>query len=126
MNQLTVNNTRIGYVEKPMYIYKSDSGEPIVIGDNPEITATGIIYLGVIYNLPGYHEWEEADTAYISDVDAGVVLTSYDQLLSALKEASVDVDTIIVDHELRTMILELELNTEEDFEYAVPYIEEDN
>lgn len=108
MYQLTVNDQRIGYTEKPMYCYKLPSGIPQVIDDSSTIIPTGIIYLGVIYNLPNCHDWEDADTAYISEIDTGVVLTSWEQLLKALNVASVDMDSISMDQELRLTILELD------------------
>ncbi len=123
MYQLTVNNARVGYVEKPTYIYKSPDGGIIIVGDQEEssdVVATGIIYLGVVYNLPGYNDFEDAEIAYVSEVDAGVVLTSYDQLLKYLNIASTDVDSIVIDHELRTTVLELDLNEpEEDIQDVV-------
>ena len=84
MYQLTSNGVFLGYTESPEYCYKLPSGSAQVIGRKERdagAVATGVIYQGVIYNLPGYAEWE-ADTAYVSEVDEGVILTQHTEQIA--------------------------------------------
>lgn len=77
MYQITSNGVFLGYTDSPEYCYKLPSGSAQVIGRKERdagAVATGVIYQGVIYNLPGYDEWE-ADTAYVSEVDEGAIIT---------------------------------------------------
>ena len=84
MYQITSNGAMLGYTDSPEYCYKLPSGSPQVIGRKERdagAVATGVIYQGVIYNLPGYDEWE-ADTAYVSEVDEGVILTQHTEQIA--------------------------------------------
>lgn len=77
MYQITSNGAMLGYTDSPEYCYKLPSGSPQVIGRKERdagAVATGVIYQGVIYNLPSYDEWE-AESAYVSEVDEGVIIT---------------------------------------------------
>lgn len=77
MYQITSNGVFLGYTESPEYCYKLPSGSPQVIGRKERdagAVATGVIYQGAIYNLPGYDEFD-GETAYVSEVDEGAIIT---------------------------------------------------
>lgn len=77
MYQINSNGAMLGYTDSPEYCYKLPSGSAQVIGRKERdagAAATGVIYQGVIYNLPGYDEFD-GDTAYISEVDEGAIIT---------------------------------------------------
>ena len=74
----------LGYTDSPEYCYKLPSGSPQVIGRkerNVGAVATGVIYGGKIYNLPGYDEFD-GDTAYVSEVDEGIILTQHTEQIA--------------------------------------------
>ena len=61
MYQITLNGVFIGYADSPEYCYKLPSGSPQVIGPIERANgavATGVIYGGTIYNLPGYDDFD--------------------------------------------------------------------
>lgn len=77
MYQITSNGAMLGYTDSLEYCYKLPSGSPQVIGRkerNAGAVATGVIYGGKIYNLPGYDDFD-GDTAYVSEVDEGAIIT---------------------------------------------------
>ena len=116
MLQLTLNDNILGYTENPMYCYKLPSGSPQIIGNRERTggaVATGIMYLGVIYNLPGHDDFEDAETVYTGEVDAGLVIESCMQYVNSLNAAGADMDNMAIDQELRITILELGLDEEE-------------
>ena len=79
MYKITSNSVMLGYTDSPEYCYKLPSGSAQVIGRKERsegAVATGIIYQGTIYNLPGNSEWD-AETAYVSEVDEGIILTQH-------------------------------------------------
>lgn len=78
MYQITANGAFLGYTDSPEYCYKLPSGSPQVIGPVERgngAVATGIIFQGVIYNLPEHNDFEGAETVYISDIDEGAIIT---------------------------------------------------
>ena len=84
MYQITSNGVFVGYTDRPEYCYKLPSGSAQVIGRkerNAGAVATGIIYQGTIYNLPGYDEFDGAD-AYVSEVDEGAILTQHTEQIA--------------------------------------------
>ena len=112
MYQITSNGVFLGYTSEPTYCYKLPSGSAQVIGRkerNAGAVATGVIYGGTIYNLPGYSDWE-AETAYVSEVDEGTVITQQAERIQALADAGADTDAMTVDQELRITMLELGLD----------------
>ena len=77
MYQINSNGVMLGYTDIPEYCYKLPSGSAQVIGRKERsegAAATGVIYQGKIYNLPGYDEFD-GDTAYVSEVDEGIIIT---------------------------------------------------
>lgn len=77
MYQIISNNESLGYTSDPMFCYKLPSGSPQVIGKKERARgeiATGIIYQGIVYNLPGYDDFDAA-TANVSEVDEGAIIT---------------------------------------------------
>lgn len=84
MYQITVNGTLLGYSSAPEYCYRLPGGSAQVIGVKERsegAVATGVIYGGTIYNLPGYDEFE-GDTAYVSEVDDGIMLTQHTEQIA--------------------------------------------
>jgi hypothetical protein len=78
MYQITANGAFLGYTDSPEYCYKLPSGSPQVIGPVERgngAVATGIIFQGTVYNLLGHSDFEGAETAYISDIDEGAIIT---------------------------------------------------
>ena len=77
MYSIYSNGALLGYTDSPQYCYKLPSGSAQIIGEKEkDHTATGIIYQGRIYNLPGYDEFD-ADTANVYDADEGIILTQH-------------------------------------------------
>lgn len=77
MYQITVNGAYLGLTDSPEYCYKLPSGSPQVIGyveRGNGAVATGIIFQGTVYNLPEHSDFEGADTAYVSEVDEGLII----------------------------------------------------
>lgn len=112
MYQIISNNESLGYTDSPEYCYKLPSGSPQVIGRKERdagAVATGVIYQGVIYNLPGYDEFD-GETAYVNEVDEGTVITQQAERIQALADAGADTDAMTVDQELRITMLELGLD----------------
>ena len=80
MYQITVNGAYLGLTDSPEYCYKLPSGSPQVIGyveRGNGAVATGIIFQGTVYNLPEHSDFEGAETAYVSEVDEGAILTQH-------------------------------------------------
>lgn len=89
MYQITSNGAMLGYTDSPEYCYKLSSGSPQVIGRKERdagAVATGVIYQGVIYNLPGYDEFD-GETAYVSEVDEGAIITRNTRDIAESKSA---------------------------------------
>lgn len=89
MYQISSNGTFLGYTSAPTYCYKLPSGSPQVIGRKEReagAVATGIIYGGVIYNLPGYVDFD-GETAYVSEVDEGIIITQNTRDIAESKSA---------------------------------------
>ena len=89
MYQITLNGVFIGYADSPEYCYKLPSGSPQVIGPIERANgavATGVIYGGTIYNLPGYDDFD-GETVYISEVDEGVIIAQNTRDIAESKSA---------------------------------------
>lgn len=107
----TANQT-VGYTDKPDYCYL-DGSSPHIIGRKERArgeVATGVIFQGVIYNLPGHSDFEGCETATVAEIDEGVVLNEQQRRIVAAEAAEADEDALSVDHELRLTMLELGLN----------------
>lgn len=89
MYQLISNGTLLGYTSEPTYCYKLPSGSAQVIGRKERdagAVATGVIYGGAIYNLPGYDEFD-GETAYVIEVDEGAIITQNTRDIAESKSA---------------------------------------
>ena len=75
MYVISTANEILGYADDPQFCYLLPSGSPQVIRPKDRDMATGIIYGGAIYNLPGHSDFEGAETATAAECDAGYVLT---------------------------------------------------
>lgn len=85
MYQITANGAFLGYTDSPEYCYKLPSGSPQVIGyveRGNGAVATGIIFQGTVYNLPEHSDFEGAETAYVSEVDEGIILTQHTEQIA--------------------------------------------
>ena len=103
----------LGYITEPTYCYKLPSGSVQVIGRKERArgeVATGVIFQGVIYNLPGHSEFEGCETAAVVEIDDGVVLNEQQRRIAAAEATEADEDALSVDHELRLTMLELGIN----------------
>ena len=113
MYQVSTKIGVVGYTAEPTYCYKLPSGAPQVIGRRERArgeVATGVIFEGVIYNLPGRSEFEGCETAAVVEIDAGTVLNEQKRRIAAAEAAEADEDALSVDHELRLTMLELGIN----------------
>lgn len=110
MYQIATKKGPLGYAEAPDYCYKLPSGSAQVIGRGEKRrgeTATGVIYGGTIYNLPECFDFEGAETAFVSEVNAAEILNGQAARLAGYEAAEADLDALTVDHELRLSLLEL-------------------
>ena len=115
MYQISTQSGVVGYTDAPTYCYKLRSGSPQVIGRKERArgeTATGVVHGGTVYNLPGYSDFD-AETAAVSEIDAGAVATAQrGQIIAqveranAIEAAQADADALSVDHEIRLAMLE--------------------
>ena len=90
MYQITTQTGVIGYTDAPNYCYKLPSGSAQIIGKRERArgaTAAGVIHGGVVYNLPGHADFD-AETATVSEIDAGAVATQQRDAIAAQKEQS--------------------------------------
>lgn len=110
MYQITTTNGVIGYTDTPEYCYRLRSGSPQVLRERDKVKATGIIYGGAVYNLPGHSEFPGAETAAVSEIDAGAVLNRQAAQIAAQEAAQQDTDEQIVDQAYRLSLLEMGVN----------------
>ena len=75
MYQIFTQSQVLGYADDPRFCYLLPSGSPQVVHPKDKDKATGIIYTGTVYNLPGHSDFEGAETATAAECDAGYVLT---------------------------------------------------
>lgn len=91
MYQISTKVGVLGFAENPDYCFKLPiSGAPQVIGRRERArreTATGVIYHGSIYNLPGHNDFD-GETVMVSEIDAGTVLNAQRDAIAAQKEQS--------------------------------------
>ena len=113
MYQISTAIGVVGYADVPDYCYKLPSGSAQIIGRKERArgeVATGVIFEGVIYNLPGHSEFEGCETATVAEIDEGVVLNEQQRRIAAAEATEADEDALSVDHELRLTMLELGIN----------------
>lgn len=87
MYQITSTSGVIGYTETPEYCYKLSSGSPQVLRFRDRAKAAGVVFAGKVYNLPGHADFD-AETATVSEIDAGAVATQQRDAIAAQKEQS--------------------------------------
>ena len=112
MYKISSQSTVLGYTDAPTYCYKLPSGSPQVIGRKERArgaTATGLIHGGVVYSLPGHADFD-AETASVSEIDAGTVLNAQRDELAAQQAAQSDTDEQTVDLAYRVSLIELGVN----------------
>lgn len=83
MYQILTETGIIGYTETPEFCYLLPSGSPQVVRLNDKDRATGIIYQGTVYNLPGHSDFDGAETATVVECDGGFLLTDQAARLAA-------------------------------------------
>lgn len=113
MYQISTPTGVVGYTAEPTYCFRLPSGAPQIIGRKERArgkVATGVIFGGVIYNLPGRSEFDGCETAAVVEIDAGTVLNEQKRRIAAAEVAEADEDALSVDHELRLTMLELGIN----------------
>lgn len=87
---LSDSNDVLGFVETPNYIKKTSAG---IVPCTP-VEATGLNFKGVVYNLLGHSDFEEAGTAYasmVTDAELNQIKESSEQQTTDLQLALVDV-----------------------------------
>lgn len=87
---LSDSNEVLGFVETPNYIKKTSAG---IVPCTP-VEATGLNFKGVVYNLLGHSDFEEAGTAYasmVTDAELNQIKESSEQQTTDLQLALVDV-----------------------------------
>lgn len=87
---LSDTNEVLGFVETPNYIKKTSAG---IVPCTP-VEATGLNFKGVVYNLLGHSDFEEAGTAYasmVTDAELNQIKESSEQQTTDLQLALVDV-----------------------------------
>lgn len=88
---LTDQNKLLGYTAQPNYIKKTAAG---IVPCTP-VEATGLNFKGVVYNLIGHSDFEEAGTAYASMVTDGEML----QIANAKNSQTVNGMESLLGHE---------------------------
>lgn len=89
MYQIISNGVFLGYTDSPEYCYKLPSGSAQVIGRKERdagAVATGVIYQGIVYNLPNFDDFD-GDTANVSEVDEGAIITQNTRDIADSKSA---------------------------------------
>lgn len=112
MFKIQTQSATLGYSGNITFCYKLPNGLIRIIGDvekEREVVATGIQFEGKFYNLPGYHDFDDADTVYIYECDPGEVINDYAKQLRQAQADNADLDAMTVDQELRITMLELGL-----------------
>lgn len=83
MYQITKADMLLGYTETPEFCYLLPSGSPQVVRLKDKNKATGVIYQGTVYNLPGHSDFDGAETATVVECDGGFLLTDQAARLAA-------------------------------------------
>lgn len=103
MYQISTQTQILGYTETPEFCYLLPSGSPQVVHLKEKDKATGIIYHGVIYNLPSHDDFEGAETATATECDAGSILNALTEKNDALEAkytyTAMMTDTLIEEEE---------------------------
>ena len=87
---LTDQNKLLGYAAQPNYIKKTTGGYVPCV----PVEAVGLNFKGVVYNLLGHSDFEEAGTAYasmVTDAELNQMKESSEQQTTDLQLALVDV-----------------------------------
>ena len=82
---LSDTNTLLGYTGKPNYIKYNSKHD--LIPASP-VDAIGLNFKGVVYNLLGHHDIENAETAYVSmvtEVELNQMKNESDQQITDLQ-----------------------------------------
>ena len=93
----------LGYTAEPTYCYKPPSGAPQVIGRKERArgeVATGVIYEGTIYNLPGRNDFEGCETAAVVEIDAGTVLNEQKRRIAAAEAAEAALEDAMCEEDM--------------------------
>lgn len=102
MYQITTQDTLLGYTDNPEFCYFLPSGSPQVVRLKDKDQATGIIYQGAIYNLPGHGDFEGAETATVAECDAGSLLTEQERQLAEERAAREVVENAMCEADIAT------------------------
>ena len=82
---LSDKNELLGYTEKPKYIKYNSKHD--LIPSSP-VEAIGLNFKGVVYNLLGHHDIENAETAYasmVTEVELNQMKNESDQQITDLQ-----------------------------------------
>ncbi len=102
MYQITKADELAGYTDNPEFCYLLPSGSPQVVRLKDKDQATGIIYQGVIYNLPGHNDFKGAETAMAIECDAGALLTEQERQLAEERAAREAVENAMCEADIAT------------------------
>ena len=112
MYQITTANGILGYAESASFCYKLSSGSAQIIGRKERgHTATGLVYGGKIYNLPGHDDFDGAETAWATEIDGAVVLNEQAAQLAAGKSALSDLETAMCEADMANAEWQAEVET---------------
>ena len=85
MYQIFTQSQVLGYADDPQFCYFLPSGSPQIVRPSERDKATGLIYGGTVYNLPGHSDFDGAETATAAECDAGAVLNALQEQNNALE-----------------------------------------
>lgn len=84
MYQIRTARQILGYADDPRFCYRLPSGSPQIVRPSERDKATGLIYGGKVYNLPGHSDFD-GETATAAECDAGAVLNALQEQNNALE-----------------------------------------
>lgn len=103
MYQISTTTAILGYSAEPTYCYKLPSGAPQVIGRHERArgeVSTGVIFEGMIYNLPGHNDFEGCETAAVVKIDAGTVLNEQQLRIAAAEAAETALEDALCEEDM--------------------------
>lgn len=109
MYQITTQDGVVGYTERVEWCNKLRSGSAQVIHEREN--ATGLVYGDKIYNLPGHDDFEGAETAWATEVNAANVLNEQAATLAAGQSALSDLETALCEADMANDEWQAEIET---------------
>lgn len=109
MYQITTQDGVVGYTERVEWCNKLRSGSAQVIHEREN--AAGLVYGDKIYNLPGHDDFEGAETAWATEVNAANVLNEQARQIEAEREAREAVEDALCEADMLAEQRQAEIET---------------